>query len=85
MPQDKLFFPIMYQKYKYYWMIICKPSKIVQGITEARDLDKLVMDEMLWPTTEEKIRKGNRMQKKGEESGSYMHNTNRFWGWKILR
>ena len=28
-------------------MIICKPSKIVQGITEARDLDKLAMDELI--------------------------------------
>ena len=54
----------------------------VEVITEACDLDKLVMDELIGNLMtyelKKKRRKGNWRQKKREELGSYRHNTRKF-------
>ena len=54
----------------------------VEAITEARDLDKLVMDELIGNLMtyelKKKRRKGNWRQNKREELGSYRHNTRKF-------
>ena len=55
----------------------------VEVITEARDLDKLAINDLIeisWPMNSRKTRKGNCRQKKREELGSYRHNTKKFWG-----